>query len=68
MAKICTNCKKEKSFDEFYNRTASKDGKTSQCKDCMARCGTSYKELHDKAEMLMAFRTLKRDIKKAAKN
>lgn len=32
--KICYICKKEKSYELFYNRLASKDGKMSRCKDC----------------------------------
>jgi 5-methylcytosine-specific restriction endonuclease McrA len=33
--KICSRCKQEKSFDEFYNNKQSKDGKTAACKECL---------------------------------
>src|SRR5437667_2380782 len=32
--KICSNCSQEKSYDEFYNRRDSKDGKDWTCKVC----------------------------------
>ncbi|CAL9957657.1 endonuclease [Vibrio phage K225] len=32
--KTCTKCRTEKSPDEFYNSSSSKDGKMSQCKEC----------------------------------
>lgn len=35
MTKVCTNCKKEKELDEFYNCKSFKDGKTFECKQCM---------------------------------
>jgi hypothetical protein len=34
MSKICSNCKNEKSFDEFTNDKSKKDGKYSTCKTC----------------------------------
>lgn len=32
--KRCSKCQKQKSLDEFHNRSASKDGKQSICKKC----------------------------------
>ncbi|TES92002.1 MAG: hypothetical protein E3J87_06400 [Candidatus Cloacimonadota bacterium] len=32
--KVCSKCKKEKSFSGFYNKSSAKDGKNSQCRDC----------------------------------
>lgn len=40
--KICTKCKVEKSFDEFNNRKASKDGKTPTCKLCITKYHKQY--------------------------
>lgn len=62
--KLCTKCQKEKPLDKFYKCTSSKDGKARYCKDCCRGFYLQDKELHERAEMLMAFRTLKRDIKK----
>ena len=33
--KKCSKCGKHKSLDEFNNRSASSDGKTSQCRLCL---------------------------------
>lgn len=61
--KICTKCKIEKPVGEFYKSK-------NWCKCCTSRYahkyGDSLKDLHERAEMLMYFRTLKRDIKKYA--
>lgn len=35
--KTCTKCKIEKSIENFYNRSTSKDGKNCQCKECGER-------------------------------
>ena len=32
--KICSKCKIEKNFCEFYYQSKSKDGKKSSCKEC----------------------------------
>lgn len=32
--KVCTKCKAEKPFDEFYVRSASSDGRCCECKEC----------------------------------
>lgn len=34
MFKVCTQCKKEKSLDEFYKHKTHKDGRRSECKEC----------------------------------
>lgn len=33
-SKVCSLCGQKKSLDQFYIRAVSKDGRTSQCKDC----------------------------------
>lgn len=35
--KICSGCKKVKNISDFYVRKASKDGFTSQCKECVKK-------------------------------
>jgi hypothetical protein len=43
--KECTNCKTKKNYNEFYNRAASKDNLTSQCKLCISSAKSlAYKE------------------------
>jgi hypothetical protein len=37
MIKICTKCKLEKSFDDFYKCKNKKHGLSSQCKDCESK-------------------------------
>lgn len=68
--KVCSKCKVEKPLSEFHRSLSTKDGHTHYCKSCRqvyTRMYTSScKELHERAEMLMAFRTLKRDIKRVA--
>jgi len=32
--KVCSKCKKEKPFSDFYNKSCTKDGKNSQCRQC----------------------------------
>ena len=69
--KICNKCGIEKPLSEFYNRTASKDGKDYYCKECLKIYQHTYsqkmRELHRRSEMLIAFRLLKRDIKNSVK-
>jgi len=60
--KLCTRCEEYKTIDEFYRRSASKDGLTSICKQCKSdvdkerykRIGKKYyvdnKEKHLKAQ------------------
>jgi len=36
MAKVCTKCRIEKPLSEFATQSARKDGKTAQCKTCIA--------------------------------
>ena len=62
--KFCTKCQKEKPLDKFYKCNASKDGKARYCKECYREFYLQDKELRERAEMLMAFRTLKRSVKK----
>ena len=64
--KFCTKCQKEKPLDDFYKCNASKDGKARYCKECYRAFYLQDKELRERAEMLMAFRTLKHDIKRVA--
>ncbi|HSH50649.1 MAG TPA: hypothetical protein VK982_02900, partial [Bacteroidales bacterium] len=35
--RVCTNCKKLKSFDKFYNHKTRKYGKSSRCKICIRK-------------------------------
>lgn len=37
MKKICKKCNLEKSYDEYYNLSGNKDGKFSECKECVRR-------------------------------
>lgn len=66
--KRCSMCKQVKNINEFYNQRSTKDGKAYCCKDCAKKRQYSYDfeyaRLHERAEMLIAFRTLKRDVKK----
>lgn len=51
MKKKCNGCKIVKPLSEFHNRTASRDGKDSQCKECRSRTnkdeGTTLKIVRD---------------------
>ena len=64
MGKQCTKCKEVKDLDSFGNRSASKDGKRYQCKQCVSR---RHKERYandiEYRERIME-RTRKRDIEK----
>lgn len=43
--KVCSKCKKEKSFEnDFYNEKPSKDGKSGHCKACMDATHNKYIE------------------------
>ncbi len=42
--KKCSKCEKNKSLEEFYNYSSSKDGKTHHCKECMSKYRKSVKE------------------------
>lgn len=53
--KVCSKCKVEKPLSEFYSDKRLKSGKASSCKSCQ-----------NKRKKLIAFRTLKRDIKRVA--
>lgn len=68
--KICTKCGIEKPLRDFCNSKITKDGKQGNCKECSLKYRRAYSryctELRQRAEMLMAFRTLKRDIKRVA--
>lgn len=61
--KRCTKCKIIKPVTEFYRNRSTKDGYNFNCKDCSKRMALYDKELRERARMLMAFRTLKRDLK-----
>lgn len=67
--KVCTKCKVEKPLSDFWRHHITKDGYAYRCKSCIERekkQRLARKKLHERAEMLMAFRTLKRDIKRVA--
>lgn len=46
MTKYCNTCKKEKDITEFYIAKASKDGYSSQCKDCIKARQAKYNAIH----------------------
>ena len=46
--KVCSSCKQEKDFDEFYNSKYGKYGLTNQCKQCMTSYRNSNKEYNRK--------------------
>lgn len=62
--KMCTKCNSVKPLTEFYRNCRSKDGYAWSCKQCCRADALYDKELQERANMLMAFRTLKRDIKR----
>ena len=49
--KICTKCKKEKSYEDFYIKTNSKDGRNSWCKLCTKENGR--KDYQEKKELYL---------------
>ena len=57
--KICIKCGLEKPLGEFYSDKRLKCGKASSCKSCVIK-------YQNKRKKLIAFRTLKRDIKRVA--
>lgn len=61
--KMCTKCKTVKPVTEFYKNRNSKDGYHHSCKECHKKSQLYDKELKERADMLMAFRTLKYEIK-----
>lgn len=64
MGKQCTKCKEVKDLDSFGNRSASKDGKRYQCKQCDSkRHKERYANDIEYRERIME-RTRKRDIEK----
>lgn len=69
--KICKKCGIEKPISEFHNQKSMKDGKRTRCKSCERIYQREYNkkihEMRERADMLVAFRLLKRDIKKLAK-
>ena len=63
--KICNKCGIEKPLSEFYNRSASKDKKTTYCKACITVYQRGYckkiHEMRERADMLVAFRLQQMD-------
>ena len=47
MKQICNSCKKEKDLSQFKNAKARKNGKTTQCKECIER---KERELNKKSK------------------
>jgi len=44
--KVCTVCLTSKTYDNYYNSKATKDGKSYRCKNCDKSAGTLYRKLH----------------------
>lgn len=44
--KKCTKCKEFKELTCFSKRSASKDGLSSQCRDCCSKRGKIYRKIH----------------------
>lgn len=63
--KICTKCKKEKSINEFYKDSNSKDGLTSRCKACHKK----YRDINREKQRLYMqnLRSTKNEIIKERK-
>lgn len=40
--KVCSRCKVEKSLDEFHRKSASKDGRRPECKECIKSISSKY--------------------------
>lgn len=70
MTKVCTKCGIEKPFSEFYNNRASKDGKTTRCKECEKVIRLGYdkriRKMRDRANALVALRLLKKEKEREA--
>ena len=47
-AKICTKCKIEKDFSDFYKDKKGKNGLQAQCKECAELQKTEYRQTHKK--------------------
>lgn len=41
--KVCTECRKSKPFNEFYDSKGNLDGKRGKCKECMKHDGKVYR-------------------------
>lgn len=46
MTKFCNTCQQEKDLSEFYRAKTSKDGYSSQCKDCIRARQVKYNASH----------------------
>ena len=65
--KLCTSCKSEKDFAEFYKRKASRDGLQPSCKTCIDEKDTIYRATNkEKISAQQAkFRTINRETARA---
>ncbi|MBI2449695.1 hypothetical protein HYV49_05355 [Candidatus Pacearchaeota archaeon] len=57
--KICSKCKIEKNFSEFYKNKNKKDGLRSQCKDCQKQYHKEHRE--EKKEYMKQYREMHRE-------
>lgn len=62
MEKICTTCKKLKSYDEYYNCKQSPDGKAYKCKQCANQYHKRYQELGKRSERDKVMEYLKHKV------
>jgi len=46
MMKTCTKCGSDKDVEDFSRKSASKDGRRSECKTCVSVGGVVYREKH----------------------
>lgn len=44
--KVCNKCEVEKSINDFYNRSASKDGKAYTCKKCVYNVARQWRKVN----------------------
>jgi len=44
--KTCSKCHKTKPLDEFYNHKKTRDGKTTECKECSKKYQRKYNQEH----------------------
>ncbi len=51
MKKVCTVCKLEKNFEEFYNRSGAKDGKAYRCKSCDVKATMTSRKNKSKSQI-----------------
>jgi 5-methylcytosine-specific restriction endonuclease McrA len=49
MKKICSSCKTEKLFSEFFARKSSKDGLQNQCKPCKSEAVKQWRAVNPEA-------------------